>query len=91
MYSLWRSQPQTKEKPVKLNVVNAIELKQDANYILVADSRHVTDKDMLDIIKQCKKYGVNNVVAFLMNGGGKSAVQLIDRPKPRRTTKKEKR
>lgn len=71
-------------KLVKLDIVNAIELKKDCNYILVADSRHLSEREMKEIMKSCNKVGVKNVVGFMMNGGDKQPVMLIDRPKPKR-------
>lgn len=73
-----------KPKPAaKLNIINALELQKDSNYILLADTRHVTDAEMQKIISQIRKAGIRNVVGFLLQGGKKTSVHFIDRKTPR--------
>lgn len=79
MFSFTRK-PKQPTKPVKLDIINAVELKKDCNYLLLADSRHISPEEMRDVIKSARKVGVKNIAAFLMNGGDKNVVQLIDRP-----------
>lgn len=72
---------------VKLNIVNAIELKSEANYILVADTAHFTRPELEGIMKDLRKAGVRNVVSFLLAGSPEEAVQLISKESKHATKK----
>lgn len=70
-----------KSKTVKLNIINAIELKPEANYILVADNRNITQANLAKIMADLRKAGVRNVVSFMLSGSPDDAIQLISKEK----------
>lgn len=79
----WK-QPQ---KHVKIDVINAIELKPDATYILVADSHAVTRADIQTLMSQMRKAGVKNVVGFMLGGAPEEHIQFVEHHKRKRSNK----
>lgn len=82
MFSLRRKPPEP--KAAKLNIVNALQLQKDSNYLLLADTRHITEDELKTMIAQIRKAGIQNVVGFLLQGGKRTSVHFIDRSKPKR-------
>lgn len=78
----WQRKP---ERKVRLDVINAVELKPEANYILVADHKHFSRPDMEQVMKDLRKAGVRNVVSFLLGGSPEEAVQIISKEKTHAT------
>lgn len=75
---------QSKPKPakaVKLNIINAIELKPEANYILVVDGKILKRPEVERVLKDLKKHGIRNVVSFMLSGSPDDAIQLITKEK----------
>jgi hypothetical protein len=73
----WR-QP---KKHVKLDVINAIELKPEATYILVADKKAVTREDITMLMGSMRKAGVKNVVGFMLGGAPEDSIQFVEHHK----------
>lgn len=71
-----------RERKVKLDIINAIELKPEANYILVCDTKYFKREEIESILKDLKKHGIRNVVSFMLSGSPEDAVQLITKEKP---------
>lgn len=71
------------QKPVNINVINALELHKDSTYILLADSTALSRSDMEQVMKDIKRSGVRNVVSFMLAGSPDDAIQLVERNKPR--------
>lgn len=90
MFRLWPRKTKTSRTPTKrvsLNVINAIELKKDSTYILVANTKTVGKEDIQTIMKDIRKAGVKNVVAFMLSGNPDEAVQFVQSNNPKRRTK----
>lgn len=82
---MFKRQPKVPaEKSIKLNVINAIELKPDSTYMLIADSRHISRADIDQIMKDLKRGGVNNVVSFMLSGGPDDAIQFVQSNSPKK-------
>lgn len=79
----WK-QPQ---KHVKIDVINAIELKPDATYILVADHNAVTKADINDLMVNMRKAGVKNVIGFILGGSPEEHIQFVEHHKRKRGSK----
>lgn len=71
-----------KQRKVKLDIINAIELKPEANYILVCDTKIFKREQVESMLKDLKKSGVRNVVSFMLSGSPDDAIQLITKEKP---------
>lgn len=71
------------EKRISLNVVNAIELRKDSTYILLADNHAVTRADMYDLMTSIRKQGIQNVVGFMLGGSPEDSIQIIEDTKPK--------
>lgn len=77
-----------KRKPVQFNVINAVELKPEANYIIFADeSSGLNRAEVQKLLHDLRKAGVRNVVSFLLSGNPDEAVQIISKEKNRATTR----
>lgn len=67
-----------KKWEVKLEIIKAIELRKDANYILIGEMDGVSRKDMETMLKQIRKAGISNVVAFMLSGNPDEAIQTVN-------------
>ena len=82
--------PWVKAKPVhkvKLDIINAIELKPEANYVLVADANRIDRGTMLKVMADLRRAGVRNVVSFMLSGRPEDAIQVISKEKKHATVK----
>jgi hypothetical protein len=70
-----------KRRKVKLDIINAIELKPEANYILVCDTKTFKREQVESMLKDLKRHGVRNVVSFMLSGSPDEAIQLITKEK----------
>ena len=70
-----------RQRKVKLDIINAIELKPEANYILVCDAKTFKRAEVETMLKDLKKAGVRNVVSFMLSGSPDEAIQLITKEK----------
>lgn len=70
----------TKRK-VKLDIINAIELKPECNYLLVTDKPLMNQEQIKQLLKDLKRAGVRNVVGFMLSGDPDDAVQVISKEK----------
>jgi hypothetical protein len=73
----WKQTP----KQVKIDVINAIELRRDSTYILVADQRHVARDDIMFLMSDMRKSGIRNVVGFMLSGSPEESIQFVQHHK----------
>lgn len=70
-----------RQRKVKLDVINAIELKPEANYILVCDTKTFKREEIESMLKDLKKAGIRNVVSFMLSGSPDEAIELVTKEK----------
>lgn len=87
MINLFNRKPKSQRR-VKLDIINAIELKPEANYILVVNGKDIKRPEIESMLKELKKSGVRNVVSFMLSGSPDEAIQLISKEKKHATTQR---
>lgn len=80
MFSFRRARPK-RSAPVKIQVVNAIELNPYSNYILFVDGDLHKRPEVESMLKDLKSHGVRNVVSFMLSGSPDEAIQVISKEK----------
>lgn len=86
MFKFWR-----KKQAVKVEVINAIELRKDSTYILVANTTQVKQADIQSIMANMRRAGIKNVVGFMLSGAPEDAIQFVTQEKKAHATKKPSR
>lgn len=84
--------PWHKQKPqrkVKFDIINAIELKKECNYLLVTDKHTMNHEQIQQLLKDLKKAGIKNVVSFMLSGDPDDAVQVINEEKKKHATRRK--
>lgn len=76
-------QKPVRERKVKLDIINTVELKPECNYLLLTDKRLMNQEQIKQLLKDLKKAGVRNVVGFMLSGDPDDAVQVISKEKPK--------
>lgn len=67
--------------------VRAVALDPAASYIIVANPNNMAEPAVKNLMKDLRKTGVKNVVAFMLSGSPDDAIQVIEKGKKHATSK----